>query len=382
MMEIDKVKAGFPNPLHVGRPNIGSQVGFLERVQGMFDAVWLTNRGPLLCELEGRLAEFLGVKHCVVACNGTVALELAIRAMGLTGEVILPSMTFVATAHALQWQEITPVFCDIDADSYCIDPQQVARHITPRTSGIIGVHLYGRPCDTDGLQAVADEHGVKLLYDAAHAFGCSQGGRMIGNFGACEVFSFHATKVFNTFEGGAIATNDDELAEKIRLMQNFGFSGEDNVVYVGTNGKMPEVNAAMGLTNLESFDTFVSVNRGNLEAYRRGLEGVAGIEVIHYDEQQRNNFQYVILQVDAGRFGMSRDQLKARLVEQNVLARRYFYPGCHRMEPYRTLYPKSGDYLPVTEAFCERVLALPTGTQISTVQIAAICEIIRAAQVG
>lgn len=363
--------------LHVGRPNIGDRERFLQLAGEMFDRAWLTNHGPLVQELERRLADYLGVAHCIVATNGTVALELAIRALDLKGEVIVPSLTFIATAHALQWQGIQPVFADIDPVTYNLDPAAVERAITPATTCILGVHLYGRAAPVDALTEIARRHRLALMFDAAHAFGCTHQGRPIGNFGRCEVFSFHATKVFNTFEGGAIATNDAELAQKIRWMQNFGFMGEDNVVYVGVNGKMPEVCAAMGLTNLGSLEHFIAVNRANLEAYRRGLDGISGVTLISYPAIERNNYQYVILEIDAAEYGCSRDALKARLGEQGVLARRYFYPGCHRMEPYRTLYPEAGRQLPATEAFCERVLALPTGTQIAEGQIAAICDLIR-----
>lgn len=372
-------RSAFSAPLHVGRPNIGDRGRFLELTHGVLERSWLTNHGLLVQAFEQRLADYLGVRHCIVTANGTVGLELAIRALGLEGEVILPSLTFIATAHALQWQGIRPVFCDIDRHSYNIDPAAVERHLTTRTSGILGVHLYGRPCDISGLAAVARRHGLALLFDAAHAFGCTHQQRMIGHFGACEVFSFHATKVFNSFEGGAVATNDDDLARKIRLMQNFGFAGEDHVIYVGVNGKMTEVCAAMGLTNLESLDRFIAINRANLARYRLGLDEVPGIRFIHYPEDERNNFHYVILEVDAAEFGLSRDALMEVLRRNNVLARRYFYPGCHRMEPYRTLYPRAGESLPVTEAFCERVLALPTGTQVNGEQIDLICAIIRSA---
>jgi dTDP-4-amino-4,6-dideoxygalactose transaminase len=255
----------FNQALHVGRPNIGDQKRLIERIQGMLERRWLSNGGPLVQEFEEKLSSYLGVKHCIPICNGTVALELAIRALGLAGEVILPSYTFIATAHALQWQGITPVFADIDPATHNIDPASVERMITPRTTGIIGVHIWGRPAPAEALQAIADAHGLQLMFDAAHAFGCSHGGRMIGNFGRCEVFSFHATKFFNTFEGGAIATNDDQLAEKLRLIKNYGFHGPDNIIYLGVNGKMTEVCAAMGLTGLESLEEFIEINRRNYE---------------------------------------------------------------------------------------------------------------------
>ncbi len=202
-------------------------------------------------------------------CNGTIALEIAIRALELRGEVIVPSYTFIATAHALQWQEITPVFADIDPATQMLDPAAVRKMITPRTTGILGVHLWGRPAPVEALQAIADEHGLKVMYDASHGFACTHGGRPLGNFGECEVFSFHATKFFNTFEGGAVVTNNDELAAKMRLMRNFGFADYDKVIYPGTNGKLTEIAAAMGLTNLADVDRFVSANKRNYDHYRR-----------------------------------------------------------------------------------------------------------------
>jgi dTDP-4-amino-4,6-dideoxygalactose transaminase len=321
----------------------------------------LTNSGPLVEELERRIADFLGVGNCVTMVNGTVALEIAIRALGLSGEVIVPSFTFVATAHALHWQGITPVFADIDEDTHTLDPESVRRMITPRTSGIIGVHLWGRGADAAALQAIADEFGLQLLFDAAHAFGVSQGGRMIGSFGRAEVLSFHATKFFNTFEGGAVVTNDDELAEKMRLMRNFGFSGNDNVIHPGTNGKMAEVCAAMGLVNLDSLDDFVATNRANHEAYREILNSCPALRFIEYPGVELNNYQYAVVELLDADCAI-RDRVIGSLVAENVLARRYFWPGVHRMQPYRDLYPHAGLLLPNTKVVADRVIVLPTGT--------------------
>src|SRR5882724_336712 len=222
-------RPAFDRPLHVGRPNIGSRKRFFELLEGALDRGWLTNSGPLVDEFEKKVSDYVGVKHCVSICNATIALEIAIRAAKLDGEVILPSFTFVATAHALQWQKITPVFCDIDPATHTIDPAKVERMITPRTTGILGVHLWGRGCDVEALAAIARRRNLKLLFDAAHAFGCTHRGKMIGGFGDAEVFSFHATKFLNSFEGGAVVTNDDELARKVRLMKNFGFRAYDDV---------------------------------------------------------------------------------------------------------------------------------------------------------
>ena len=367
----------FSSPLHVGRPNIGTREAFLSRVNEVLERRWLTNGGQCVRELERRLAELLGVRHCIAICNGTVALELATRALDLSGEVIIPSFTFVATAHCLQWQGITPVFCDIDPQSHLLDPKKIEAMITPRTTGIIGVHVWGRPCAIEELEEIAKRHNLKLMFDAAHAFGCSHNGRMIGNFGACEVFSFHATKFFNTLEGGAIATNDDELAKKIRLMKNFGFTNYDQVDYVGTNGKMNEISAAMGLTNLESLKDFIGINRRNYQQYRAELAGLPGIFVAAYNEQEQNNYQYVVLEVDAATAGLSRDELIRVLHAENVLARRYFYPACHRMEPYRSYFPHAGLLIPETDRLCERTMCLPTGTAVDEAAITKVCSLFR-----
>lgn len=369
----------FEQPLHVGRPNIANRERFLERSGQMLDRRWLSNNGPLVQEFERSIADYVNVKHCICVCNATIGLEIAIRAAGFKGEVIVPSYTFVATAHALQWQEITPIFSDMDPATHNLDPSRIERHITPRTTAIIGTHVWGRACPVEALAEIADRHGLKLMFDAAHAFGCSHRGRMIGGFGLAEVFSFHATKFLNSFEGGAITTDDDQLAAKIRLMTNFGFAGYDNVSHLGTNGKMTEICAAMGLTNLECIDDLVAVNRRNYEAYRAGLAEVPGVTLMAYDPDERGNYQYVVVEIDATEAGLTRDELVQVLHAENVLARKYFWPGCHRMEPYRSLYPYAGMFLPETERVAERVIVLPTGTAMTEIEIALLCQIIHSA---
>lgn len=367
----------FDEKLHVGRPNVGDRQKLAERTNDILDRAWLTNAGHYVGEFERRIAEIAGVKHCVAMCNATIALEIVIRALGLKGEVIVPSFTFVATAHALQWLGITPVFCDIDWKTYNLDPSLVESLITPRTTGIIPVHVFGRPCNVDALQEIATRRGLKLIFDSAHAFGCSYKDRMIGGFGDAEVFSFHATKFINTMEGGAVVTNDAQLAAKLRLMKNFGFAHYDRTELIGTNGKMNEVSAAMGLTNLESMDEFIAVNLKHYKQYRDELAGLEGISLLSFDENERSNYQYVVLEVDEVKTGISRDQLLAVLHAENVLARRYFYPGCHRMEPYRTLYADVQFSLPQTEHLAEQVLTLPTGQAITPEIISVVCAIIR-----
>ena len=371
----------FPSPLHVGCPNVGNTRQFFQRMNGVFERRQLTNNGPLVREFEERIARFLGVKHCIATCNATIALEIAIRALGLSGEVIVPSFTFIATAHALQWQKITPVFCDVAPGTHHIDPDLIAELITPRATGILALHTWGEPCDVDALQHIADRHRLALLFDAAHALGCSRNGRMIGNFGRAAVFSFHATKFINCFEGGAVTTNDDELAAKVRLMANFGFAGYDNVVSCGINAKMHEASAAMGLTNFECIDDFIAVNQRNLQLYHEELSSIPGIQLFSYGRgaSERRNFQYVVLEMDPEVAGLTRDALVEVLWAENILARRYFFPGCHNSEPYRSQAPDADLLLPNTAELCRNVLILPTGTAVDGEAIRGICQIIRTA---
>ena len=373
---VNGAQPSFTEPIHVGRPNVGERSALLAHMEQILDRRWLTNNGPLVQELETRIAELHGVHHCVAMCNGTIALEIAIRAVGLKDEVIVPSFTFIATAHALSWQAITPVFADVDPRTHNLDARAVERMITPRTTGIIGVHLWGRPAPADALQDIADRHGLTLMFDAAHAFSCSAGGRSIGEFGCCQVLSFHATKIFNTFEGGAVITNDDELAAKMRLMRNFGFSGYDNVIHPGTNGKMPEMNAAMGLVNLEALPGFVEANRAHYHRYVEALGAIEGVSLIRYDERDSPNYQYVVIEIDPS-FRASRDEVVAALQAENILARKYFWPGCHRMQPYPELYPHAGMLLPESERLSGRVVVLPTGSTLPQGCVETVASVLR-----
>lgn len=367
----------FKEKLHIGRPNIGSKESLYKKIDDILHRRWLTNSGAYVREFEERVAELLKVKHCIAMCNGTVALEIVARALGMKGEVIVPSFTFIATAHCLQWQGTTPVFCDVDPKTHNIDPTRIERLITPRTTGIIGVHLWGTPCDIESVEKIAQKNNLKLIFDASHAFSCTHKDKMIGGFGSAEVFSFHATKFCNSLEGGAVVTDDDDLALKLRLMKNFGFSGMDNVICIGTNGKMNEISAAMGLTSLESLDKFIEANIMNYQAYQAGLDDIRGISLKRYRKEERNNYQYIIIEVDPDIAGISRNELLTILHAENVRVRRYFYPGCHRMEPYRSYYPNTGLLLPETERLTERVLCLPTGTAVCPEDIVKICDLIR-----
>lgn len=361
--------------LHVGKPNVGDEDLFRSLVDGIFERRWFTNNGQLVKELEQRLADFLGVRHAILVCNATVGLQLACHALDLTGEVIVPAFTFVATPHAVHWEGLKVVFADVRSEDHLIDPDQIEQLITPETSAIAGVHLWGQPCHVEAIASIANEYGLKVMYDAAHAFACRHGDTMIGNFGDLEVFSFHATKFFNTFEGGAITTNDDALAHKIRLMTNFGFEGVDRVVHLGTNAKMTEVCAAMGLAGIDHINRFIDCNRANHRQYQELLEDLPGVSVLGYDNvEEGSNFQYVVVEIDAAVAGKTRDEVCDALRARNILARRYFHPGCHRMEPYQTLYPEQVDGFPIADTLCSQVMCLPNGTAVSSDDIKHVCS--------
>jgi dTDP-4-amino-4,6-dideoxygalactose transaminase len=364
----------FDAPLHVGSPSLGDRARLLERINTILDDRWFTNNGPLVQELEARVSEMLGVAHCIATCNATAALEICARAAGLTGEVIMPSFTFVATPHSIAWQGMTPVFCDVGPDDHLIDPAAIEALITPQTTGILAVHLWGDPCNVEALTAIADRHNLTLLFDASHAFGCSYHGVPIGNFGAAEVFSLHATKFVNAFEGGLITTNDDEFAAKARLMRNFGLAGDGSVVSIGINAKMSEVSAAMALTSLEAMHDVAELNRERYQLYRELLSPLPGLTIHEPRPDETNNYQYVVIEVDEAQASLSRDCLMKMLHAENVLVKRYFYPGCHRMEPYAS--SGRAHHLPRTEWLSSSVLALPTGAAVSLDAVATICSLI------
>jgi len=311
----------FREPLHVGKPGIIGRERFLERLDDIFERRWYTNDGPYLRDFEGAIAAKLGVVHCVAVSNATLGLTLLAGALELSGEVIIPSFTFAATPHALQWQKITPVFCDVDPKTHNLDPEKISKLITPRTSAILAVHLWGRSCNIEALQEIARRHKLGLFFDAAHAFACTHKSVYIGGFGAGEVFSFHATKLIHSFEGGVITTKDNELAEKLRSMRNFGFNGSDGVAYAGMNAKMTEISAAMGLTSLEYMDELIASNYENYCTYRKYLTGVSGLQLIEYDDQEKNNYQFIVIEFN--------DQLagehQKRLDRQSIASIPWFY---------------------------------------------------------
>lgn len=370
----------FAEPLHVGRPNMGDRTRFLARVGAALDRHWLTNNGPLAQEFEKRVADVAGTRFCVATCNGTSALQMMARACGIGpgDEVIVPSFTWVATAQAFEWIGAVPVFCDIDEESGTADAEHAARLVGPRTRGIVGVHIFGRPCDVSGLSELAERASVPLLFDAAHALGCTYRGRPIGGFGRAEMFSFHATKYVHAFEGGAVVTDHHDVALRARAMRQHGLDEDRRIAGPGTVARMHEISAAMGLTSLESIDRFTAANRRNQAAYRSGLAAVPGVRLREPEPGEKSNHQYVVVEVDAEACAVSRDEMQEVLTSHNVLARKYFHPACHQVEPYRFAPGRHAPLpLPRSEALAERVLALPTGTAVGEAEIELVCAIIR-----
>jgi dTDP-4-amino-4,6-dideoxy-D-glucose transaminase len=367
----------FAEPLHVGRPNVGDRTAILGMIDEALQQRWLSNSGSKLLAFESRLSEHFGGHHCVATCNATLALQITMRALGVSGEVVLPAFTFVASAHAVAWERLTPAFADVEPETLCMGPTQAEERIGPDTAALLGVHLWGRHGDLDGLERLARERELPLVFDAAHALGCSVEGRPLAGFGDAAVVSFHATKVANSFEGGVVVTADPELADRVRAMRNFGFDEEsEEVEGLGTNAKLSEAGAAMGLASLDALDDFLTANRANLAAYAEALADIPGVDLMPLAAPEETNCHHVTVLVDPDGAGLERDELKAVLEAENVLARRYFHPGCHRVPPHDELPTPP---LPVTERALERCLSLPTGTAVIPADAAAIGRLIRLA---
>ncbi|WP_316896574.1 aminotransferase class I/II-fold pyridoxal phosphate-dependent enzyme [Pseudodesulfovibrio indicus] len=367
----------FGAPLHVGQLNFPEWDRFRTGMQGIFDRRFFTNHGPKVRELEERLADHLGVRHAVCMTNGTLALMVAARALELTGSVAVPAFTFIATVQALSWAGLDPVFCDVAPDTHNISARTVRKAMTDEVSAILGVHLWGRPCPVDELSALASERGMRLFFDAAHAVGCSLGGQMIGGFGDVEVFSMHATKVLNSAEGGFATTDDDGLADALRTVRNFHSAETFIKAPLRINAKMSEAQAVMGLLSLEDLPRNCRRNAQLHALYRELLCCLPGLDVVAFDEGEANNHQYLIVDVDADKAGLSRDDIVLLLEGERVLARRYFTPGVHRCPPYRDNFPQYSDALPVTDRLSERLLQLPLGEGITGEDVEGICGLIR-----
>ena len=373
----------FADPRHVGTPFIPPRELLHASLDDILDARWLTNNGPFVHKLEQLLADRHGVTHAVAMCNATIALQLLFRALGLKGEIIVPSFTFIATAHAATWEKLEPRFVEISPETHCIDPAAAAAAISTKTAALVGVNLWGQPCDVARLGQIANDAGIPLVLDAAQALGCQtkhlsrEQPTAVG--AVASVISLHATKVVSSLEGGAILTNDEALAEELRRLRNFGFAGYDTVVSLGTNAKLNEFSAAFAIRGLECLDNIIQHNRIIRLMYQESLADLPGVSFHDPPTSPTANHHYAVLMVDPTDCPLSRDELMFALWAENVLARRYFYPGCHRMEPYASRLASWQPHLPVTEAVAASVLVLPASSAVSPQDVELISQRIRQA---
>lgn len=332
---------------------------FNELLKDIWNRKWITNNGLFHQELERALCEYLKVPHISLFTNGTLPLITALQALRVTGEVITTPYSFVATTHSLWWNGIKPVFVDIDPDTGNIDPDRIEAAITPRTTAIMPVHVYGKPCDTVRIQEIADKYGLKIIYDAAHAFGVEVNGESLLKTGDMSTLSFHATKVYNTIEGGALVCHDEKTKRRIDYLKNFGFAGETEVVAPGINSKMDEIRSAYGLLNLKQVDAAIEARRQVAIRYRENLRDVPGIKFFDDMPGVRHNYSYFPVFVDSEKYGMTRDELYFKMKEQNVLGRRYFYPLISTFSTYRGLESATKENLPIATRVAEQVICLP-----------------------
>lgn len=342
----------------VTSPLLPSLDEFIPMLKDIWDRKWLTNNGHYHKELEKSLAEYLGVKYISLFTNGTLPLITALQAMRITGEVITTPYSFVATTHSIWWNGLKPVFVDVDEKTGNIDPEKIEAAITPHTTAIMPVHVYGTPCNTKRIQEIADVYGLKVIYDAAHAFGVKVNGESILNAGDMSTLSFHATKVYNTVEGGALICHDEATKKRIDYLKNFGFAGETTVVAPGINSKMDEIRAAYGLLNLKQVDDAIARRKATAERYRAALKNVAGIRMLEDVEGVHHNYAYFPIFISE-EYGLSRDALYEKLKGHNVYGRRYFYPLISTFSAYKGLESARPENLPVAHKLADQVLCLP-----------------------
>jgi dTDP-4-amino-4,6-dideoxygalactose transaminase len=370
------MKSDEPKRINVTQPYLPK----LEELIPYLEEIWkekrVTNNGPMHQELEKKMCEFLGVKHISLFCNGTIALLVAMKALRLSGEVITTPYSFVATTHSIRWNGLDPVFVDIDHRTCNLDPDLIESVISDKSSAIMPVHVYGIPCNIEKIKEIADKYDLKVIYDAAHAFGVQQHDRSILNAGDLSVLSFHGTKVFNTFEGGAIVCHSRKMKQRIDDLKNFSFHGEESVTGLGINGKMNEVQAAMGLLQLKDFDTVVNRRRSVDEIYRKGLANIAGVEYPGVSKKVRHNYSYFPVFIDEYEFGKSRDALYEELKLNNIYARKYFYPLISHFAEYKSLPSSRPSNLIVAEKMSREVLCLPIYPELAQNDIERIVNLI------
>ncbi len=347
----------------------------------MLEAIWasnqLSNNGTMVKQLERELAGYLGSEQLSVFSNGTVALQIACRALRLSGEVITTPFTFAATVHSLMWSNIKPVFCDIEEDTFNINPDCIEALITQDTTAILPVHVFGRPCNVEKIQKIADKYGLKVLYDAAHTFGVKIGGKPVSAFGDVSMFSFHATKVYHTIEGGALTFNTPYLKERADLLRNFGILDTGTVMEPGTNGKLNEVQAAVGILLLKKVEAEIEGRKKVTELYRKYLDNIPGITVSSDVEGVTHNYPYFVIKIDRDEYGLSCDEVFSKLKEYNVISRRYFYPLCSNFQCYRDIPSAAASRLPIANKVADSVLSLPLHGRLPADHVEKICDIIK-----
>jgi dTDP-4-amino-4,6-dideoxygalactose transaminase len=362
--------------IYVTQPALPPLEEFVESLKVIWHNRILTNNGPFHQQLEQELSDYLGVKHLSLFNNGTMALLTAMQALEISGEVITTPYSFVATTHSLWWNNIKPVFTDIEANTCNLDPAMIEAAITPQTTAILPVHVYGNPCDVAAIQAIADKHNLKVIYDACHTFNVRIGDQPVLHFGDLSVMSFHATKVFNTFEGGAIVSHSPEMKQRIDFLKNFGFADETTVVGPGINAKMNEVQAAMGLLQLKQIDTNIAQRKRIALQYREKLRGIPGLRLLEDMPDVQHCYSYFPVFVDESLYGMSRDRLYDKLKAHNIYGRRYFYPLISQFPTYQELDSALPGKLPVAETITQQVICLPLYPGLLDSEIQSICNIL------
>jgi dTDP-4-amino-4,6-dideoxygalactose transaminase len=366
----------FAGMLPVGQMYFPAFEDYEAKFRDIFARQYYTNHGPLAQEFERRLETFFGVRHVICVTNATIGLIMAAEALGLTGKVVTPSFTFIATAQALEWANLRPVFCDVDPATHHVTPALIEPHLDENVSAILAVNLWGGCCDQSALKTLAAERNLQLFYDSAHAFGCSWNNIPIGRFGAVEAFSFHATKVLSSAEGGCLTTDDDELAKRLRNIRSSYGAGPQVPVTKTSNGRMSEAQAAIGLMSLDNFSNIVSRNKALFALYRTGLADVAGLRLLEPVNVSQSNFQYIVVEVDDAEFGLPRDLLLKALKAENVVARRYFFPGAHRSIPWVERNPK-GAALSNTDRLCANLIQFPIGALVLDKDVERLCDLLR-----
>lgn len=364
------------NKIYVTQPTLPPIDEFVKFLEDIWESKWITNNGKFHKELETKLAEYLGVPYISLFSNGTMALITALQTLKITGEVITTPFSFVATTHALWWNNIKPVFADIEPKYFNLDPDKVEAAITQRTTAIMPVHVYGNPCDVEKFEKLAEIYGLKLIYDAAHAFGVKKKGNSILNYGDLSILSFHATKVFNTIEGGAIICHDYNTKKRIDFLKNFGFDGETIVIAPGINAKMNEVIAAYGLLQLKTIDRDIEQRKVITEIYQNNLANTKGISLINEIEGIAHNYSYFPITVHKSEFGNTRDELYNELKNNNIFARRYFYPLISQFPTYRNLPSAEPNNLPNATRISDEVICLPIYSDLNPNDVVKICKII------